>query len=72
VRVIELVDLEATVQCGQETHGIDGLVHRFLDEERRHRRQLRDPASEFDCVVGQFFHRRHVDVRVGGTIAALW
>ena len=33
VRMVELMDLEASVQRRRETHGVDGLVHRFLDQQ---------------------------------------
>ena len=48
------MDLEAGVERRRETHRIDGLIHRFLDEERCHRRQLGDAAGELDGVVRQF------------------
>lgn len=60
VRVIELVDLEATVQRGGKPHGIDGLVHRFLDQQCRHRRHLRDPTREFDCAGREFVSGKHL------------
>ena len=51
VGMVELVDREACVQRGGEAHGVDGLVHRLLDQQRGERRQLGDPAGEFDGAV---------------------
>ncbi len=53
VRVIELrwIPGLAVQRGGRAPHGIDGLVHRFLDQQCRHRRHLRDPTREFIVLV---------------------
>ncbi|BBZ15672.1 hypothetical protein MGAD_00070 [Mycolicibacterium gadium] len=60
MRVIELMDFEAGIERRRETHCVDGLVHRFLDQEGREGRQLGDAAGEFDGAIRQLVVGEHL------------
>ncbi len=57
VRVVELVHGEARLQRVVEALVVLGLVHRLLDEQGRHGRDLADPARELDRALGQLVGR---------------
>src|SRR5215213_4060492 len=57
VRVVELVQGEARLQRVVEAHVVDRLVHRLLDQQRGHRRDLRDASRELERALRQLVLR---------------